>query len=97
MRCFTKAAQSRPKDLKISGTKCFLSAGLEATVTFGRVIRKQLRPKVWRKEHEPEMDIEGKPKRQQEKDEGLDSRRAHLLLAELVTVLVQLAPVCHSQ
>lgn len=43
---FTKAAQSKPKDLEIPGTKCLLSAGLEATVTLGSVVRKPLRLEV---------------------------------------------------
>lgn len=94
---FTKAAQSRPRGIEIPGTKCFLSEGLEATVTLDRVIRKSLCCEVWREEWKPETDIEGKPRGQQAKHKGWDLRRAHLLLAELVTVSVQLAPVCHSQ
>lgn len=41
--------------------------------------------------------LKGKPKGQQAKHKGWDLRRMHLLLAELVTVSVQLTPVCHSQ
>lgn len=69
--CPSLLKQSKPKDFEIPRTKCLLSAGLEATVTLGRVVRKPLRLEVWREEQKLKTDFEGKPKRQQSKGRGL--------------------------